>query len=232
MENKRNQAQMIQLQKQYQSRITIAKQGQECVQKADFKNAIKYYNQYLKLLAEINHIEVQQLSPKYFDLKKQGSEMFLISQIYWDLSKIYDLAPNLRREFIHALNKFTEFSVNYPFQVVNAETLRRFIRRGRCKNIADFQETYKKISVTSKMCFIATSTFGEEDLRTNVLRSFKSLLSQNELGIKFIQEYYHYSPKLLGWLSTHPNIERQLNHFFFKPLLTLLAKFLHPHILK
>jgi hypothetical protein len=232
MENKRSQASLAQLQRQYQSRITIAKQGQECVQKNDLKNAIKYYNQYLKLLSEINNIEPHHLSPKYFDPKSQGAEIFLISQIYWDLAKIYDLAPNLKKEFIHSLNKFAEFSLNFPFQVVNAETLRRFIRRGKCKNLSDFQETYKKISIASKMCFVATNTFGDTDIRTNIFRSFKPLLAQNSLGLSFIEQYYHYSPKLLGWFERHPKMANFFTYYLIRPFLTLLAKFLEPHILK
>ena len=64
MEEKNNQH-SLHLQKQYQVRITIAKQGQESYHTSDFKNAIKFYNQYLRLLAEINLAFDQRLLGEY-----------------------------------------------------------------------------------------------------------------------------------------------------------------------
>lgn len=220
------------LQKQYQSRITLAKNGQESYRNNDFKNAIKYYNLYLKLLAEINDVKVENLSPKFFDLATQGSEIFLISQIYWDLAKLYDMAPQLKRELIHSLNKYVEFSLNYPFQVVNAESLRRFVRKGKCQNLESFQETYKRMYITSKMCYIASSTFGHDHPITEQYRHLKLKLLKMPGGELFVDHYYRHSPGFVNFLEKHQNFKYYFHQLLFKPLLRSLAKFCLPLILK
>lgn len=212
------------LQKQYQQRITLAKHGQEAYQGGDYKNAIKFYNQYLKLLSDINGIEITALSPKYFDKATQSSEMFLISQVYWDLTKIYDLSSQLRKEFLFSLNQFLIFSLNNSFQVVNAETLRRFIRKGKCKNIADFKAAYQKIYITSKMCYVASFAFGPNHQTTKTLRLFKLDLVQFPGGAYFIDAYYRCSPTLVKFCQHYPSIGHPMSFLFFKPVLSLFSK--------
>ncbi len=231
MEEKRNPAQIAHLQKQYQTRITLAKNGQEAYRNNDFKNAIKYYNLYLKLLADINNVRVEQLSPSFFDTKTQGSEIFLISQIYWDLAKVYDLTPQLKNELLHALNKYVEFSLNYPFQVVNAESLRRFIRKGKCKNVESFQETYKRIYITSKMCYVASMAFGFDHPTTEKYRHLKLKLVKFKAGQWFVDAYYRFSPRLVAYLDSHPRLAHFFNKILVRPLLSSLAKFLLPRIM-
>lgn len=212
------------LQKQYQQRITLAKHGQEAYQQNDYKNAIKYYNQYLKLLSDINGIEMNVLSPKYFDKTTQSSEMFLISQVYWDLAKVYDQSTQLRKEFLFSLNQFLLFSINNSFQVVNAETLRRFIRKGRCKNLADFKAAYQKIYITSKMCYVASFAFGHYHPTTVTLRKFKLTLAKLPWGESFIDLYYRYSPILVKFCEHYPRLGSSLRFLFFRPALSLFSK--------
>jgi hypothetical protein len=228
-ERKRNYAQ---LQKQYSTRITLAKNGQEAYRNHDFKNAIKFYNLYLKLLAEINDVKVDQLSPKHFDKETQSSEMFLISQIYWDLAKLYDMTPHLKKELLHSLNKYVEFSVNFPFQVVNAESLRRFIRKGKSQNPEAFQETYKRIYITSKMCYFASATFGFDHPTTEQFRFFKLELLKYKTGHLFVDLYYRYSPRLVSFFNNHLFLKKIFHEFIFKPTLSFVAKFILPRIMK
>ena len=220
------------LQKQYSTRITLAKNGQEAYRNNDFKNAIKFYNLYLKLLAEINDVKADQLSPKHFDKETQSSEMFLISQIYWDLAKLYDMTPHLKKELLHCLNKYVEFSVNFPFQVVNAESLRRFIRKGKAQNPEAFQETYKRIYITSKMCYFATSTFGFDHPTTQQFRLFKLRLLKYKVGHVFVDYYYRYSPRLVAFFEHHQFMKSLIHQFIFRPSLSFLAKFILPRIMK
>jgi hypothetical protein len=228
-ERKKNYAQ---LQKQYSTRITLAKNGQEAYRNNDFKNAIKFYNLYLKLLAEINDVKVDQLSPKHFDKETQSSEMFLISQIYWDLAKLYDMTPHLKKELLHCLNKYVEFSVNFPFQVVNAESLRRFIRKGKAQNPEAFQETYKRIYITSKMCYFASATFGFDHSTTQEFRHFKLTLLRTKIGHRFVDYYYRYSPQIVDYFETKPIMKKFVHQLFFLPVLSFLAKFVLPRIMK
>ncbi len=220
------------LQKKYQTRITLAKTGQEAYQGKDFKNAIKFYNLYLKLLADINDVKIENLSPKFFDRETQSSEVFLISQIYWDLAKLYDMSSNMRREMLHCLNKYIEFSMNYPFQVVNAESLRRYLRKSKCQNQDAFQEAYKKLHVSSKMCFVATYTFGFEHPKTEQFRHFKLFLLKTKFGEKLVEIYYQYSPKIVIFLENNYYCGRFCHKVFLKPSLSLFAKLFLPTIIK
>ncbi|MFZ4712873.1 MAG: hypothetical protein ACOYL6_04130 [Bacteriovoracaceae bacterium] len=229
-EKKRN---VAQLQKQYSTRITLAKNGQEAYRATDYKNAIKYYNLYLKLLADVNDITVDKLSPKYFDKSTQSSEMFLISQIYWDLAKLYDMSSaQYKRDLIHSLNKYVEFSLNFPFQVVNAESLRRFIRKGKAHNPECFQDTYKQIYITSKMCYFASSAFGFDHPITEQYRHFKLTLLKFPGGEGFVDLYYRYSPSLVNYFDQHLKTKYFFHNLLLKPLLRTLAKFLLPRIIR
>lgn len=58
------------LNKRYQSRVTIARLGQESMAQKDYMNAIKYYNQYLKIIADIHEVEIYELSPALFGQEK------------------------------------------------------------------------------------------------------------------------------------------------------------------
>lgn len=216
---------ILALQKQYQQRITLAKHGQDAYVKGDLKSAISFYNQYLKVLADINDTDINHLAPMHFDKKTQSSEMFLLSQIYWDLAKLYDLSPSLRKEFLLSLSQFANFSLNTSFQIVNAETLRRFIRKGRCKNIDDFKKTYEQISIASKMCFIATHTFGDDHIVTHKLRVFKSSLLNQSRNAWIIERYYYFSPRLIKFLQNHKKFDEFSQKYLFRPLLTWFSHF-------
>lgn len=204
------------LTRKYQQRITFAKNGKDSVNKGDFVNAIKNYNQYFAILADSFDIDPNALRPEIFDNKKDLSELLLISQINWELAKIYDRAPNLKSEFNKCLSKFVQFSLNNPFQVANAEMLRKFLEREKYVNKQEFKDAYKKIAINSKRCYVATMCYGENHPKTNRLREFKDFLSKHEFGVLFIHFYYKNSFKLVNFSNQNKNF-----HFFFSKIIAL-----------
>ena len=118
------------LQKRYGQRITIMRQGREAFLAKDYVNATKKYLEYLAILAESKDIDdVFKLSPTMFNKSTQITELLVISHVFWELARIYEMTPKLQNNFNKALNQFIKFSVNQPYQVFNSEMLRKYIKK-------------------------------------------------------------------------------------------------------
>lgn len=223
---KENQRKLVALQKIYNQRITIARQGREAFAQKDYIGASSKYKEYLQILADLNEIEdVYKLNPSMFDRKTQITEMLLISHVYWEISRINEVAPELQATYMKALNQFVKFTVNQPYQVLNAEMLRKFIKKtAKTSNKkAELNYAYQQIFIQSEKCYIATMCYGETHQLTNELREFKKLLQRFPSGIKFIELYYRYSTKLVNFLEKKPGL-KNLFVSVSRPALFCLAK--------
>lgn len=210
------------LNKKYQQRFTYTRHAREASIQGDFINAIRHYNEYLKIMADIHDVDPFTITPAIFDPKKNISEILLVSQIYWELAKIYDMTPKLQGEFTKALNQFVIFTINQPFQVVNAELLRKHLRKPHIKNSIEFQAAYDKIFIESDKCYISTFCFGSDHEITNSLREFKNGLSKSKSGKIAIAKYYYYS-KILIEVSERNIIFEKILKITFVPFLFLIS---------
>lgn len=215
---------MEQLNRRYVNRITVAKHGKVLYEKSDYINAIKHYNMYLKIIADVKEVDEKRINPGLFNPEQELSEMLLISHIYWDLTRIYDRTPHLNKEFHRCLGQFLAFTTGHPYQVVNSEMLRRYIRSGKLINKKDFQEAYQKIYVNSKKCYIATHAFGFEDQVTNEIRKFRPQLMSFKLGRVFTSKYYLYSPDIVRFLEKHKLVDFIITKCIVRPFLFSFAK--------
>jgi hypothetical protein len=218
----------LQLQRRYNQRITIARHGREFFLAKDYISAAKKYNEYLNILAEMKEIkDIYQLRPNMFDEKNDLTEMLLISHIYWELARINELTPKLQKNFQMALNQFIRFTINQPFQVLNAEMLRKYIKKnkGKSSQMQVLTDAYNKIFTESKKCYISTHCFGKESQITEDLRLFKNYIAQNKFGIYLIKSYYLYSSQLVEIVPKH----KKTNLIFIiiaKPTLLLIRFFI------
>lgn len=231
---KEKKKQKLALQKKYGQRITIARQGRESFLQKDYVNAQKKYNEYLSILAELNDIEdIYRLSPAMFDSKREVTEMLLVSHVYWEIARINEMTPKLQKNFYKALSQFVKFTVNQPYQVLNAEMLRKYIKKN--KNVTPqypvLNDAYQQIFVQSKKCYIATHCFGATHPTTNIYRNLKDLLLEYPLGQKFIILYYETSPQFIQFITKHKLIGKWV-HTPVKLTLYALAKILTKSILK
>jgi hypothetical protein len=218
--------QQLQLQKKYGTRITTAKQAREAFLKKDYINAVKKYNEYLGILAELNDLEdIFQLNPTHFDQKNQVTEMLLISHVYWELARTYEMTPKFQTSFDKCINQFVKFTANQPYQVFNAEMLRKYIKKNRLKSnqIGRLNEAYAQIYVQSKKCFIATYCFGDQHPVTNDLRLLKRWLIQSRFGMELTRYYYIASPKIITAAKRYVVLDKTIS-YFVKPTLRLVAK--------
>ena len=223
--DKEKQRRKLALQKKYGQRITIARQGRDAFIQKDFLTATKRYNEYLSILAEKNDLEdVFALSPTMFDNKTDVTEMLLISHVYWEVARINELTPKLQKNFSKALAQFVKFTINQPYQVFNAEMLRKYNKKNKASPSAPkLNETYQQIFVQSKKCFIATLCFGSEHTTTQTLREFKLILNRSEFGLKLIELYYRISSPLTRYCE-RSFFTRTFLVSISKPILKILAK--------
>lgn len=207
----------------YRDRLQVLKQAQEYSSKDDIPRAVNSYLKYLDALAGYYQTTEDRLNPKLFENQNGAAEILLVSQVYWDLAKAFDRAPNLQKECKRCLDQFALFSLGFKFQFVNSEMLRKYLKKGSCYNPKVFQLTYDKIRVQSKKCYVATHAFGEYHHHTNTLRRFKTWMLKYNFGHIFVEFYYRTSPHFVAYLERHP-IQAKLVNPLLKFPLSLFAK--------
>ncbi len=212
--------------KDYRERLKSLKQARDYAAKGDVPKAVERYSTYLNTLANYYKTTEDKLSPKFFDTEKEISELLLISHAYWDLSKAYDRSPNLQKESLRCLDQFVKVSTGYKYQHINAQMMKKFIKRKQAHNLKAFQNAYQRIQVESKGCFIATYSFGNEHQITNELREFKRKIGPYTLGLKFIEFYYQISPRIVSILERNETAGNLINTYIIRPCLILINKVL------
>lgn len=182
----------------YRDRLKILKQAQEYSHKNDIPKAVEKYSYYLGILASYYKVKEPELSPKLFDPQKDITEMLLISHAYWDLAKAYDRSPKLQKECIRCLQQFVTFTLGHKFQHVNSHMLKKFLKGNKLYNKKAFEQALQRINVESKACYIATHCYpnNENNILTD-LRSFKDKIVHTRIGYRFVDCYYHISPKIV-----------------------------------
>ena len=206
----------------YRERLMVLRHAQDYAARNDVPKAVERYSTYLTTLASYYRVTEDKLSPKFFDGSKDITELLLVSHAYWYLAKAYDRSPKLYKEFQRCLDQFVRFSSGYKFQHVNAQMLKKFIRKRHAHNPKDFNKAYEKLYVKAKGCFVASYAFGDNHPITNDFREFKKLLVKSKPGFFFVENYYRFSPSVTNFLSSHPKIGLPLKVFLFRPFLKLI----------
>ena len=233
-ESSKHKQKKLALQKRFGIRITIARQGREAFLVKDYVNALTKYNEYLGILAESKDIQdIYNLTPAMFNVKTQITELLLISHIFWEIARINEMTPKLQVNFQRGLSQFIKFTVNQPYQVLNAEMLRKYIKKNAktSKQIGALNDAYSQIFVQSKKCYIATMCYGDDHQVTNQLRVFKRHILNWPFGTIFVGLYYKYSSRLCIYLE-YKTLLKNLIIIFTKPFLSLFANFTESGIFK
>lgn len=185
---------MLILKHKFDNRITTARFGKESFDVNDYGGALKRYSEYLTILAEIKKCpDLYALRPQHFDPKKEITELLLISQIFFEMARMYDAVPKFHEDSKKCLEQFVTFSANQPFQVVNSELVRKHLKKSVFKNPDVFRNAYQQIFVQSKKCYVVTFCFGETHPLTQEFRAFKDELLNYPLGQELVRHYYNFS---------------------------------------
>ena len=222
----------VKLRHRYENRITIARHGKESLDCGDYGNALKKFSEYLSIIAEIKQVrEIYDIKTNMFDAKKDLTEMFMISQILFEMARLYDAVPKFQPNAQKCLDLFVLLTANQPYQVVNSELVRKALKRSSFKNNDMFRNAYQQIYVQSKKCYIVTFCYGDDHSITHDCRKFKNWLLKQPLGAQIVRFYYRFSSQLIPvcegnfWL-------RHLTRMIARPSLLLFSKTLLPVIIK
>lgn len=216
----------------YSRRLQVLKKAQEFSQNDNVVEAIKYYLEYLDILASYHDTSEGKLSPNLFDDKQELAEIFLISHVYWDLAKAYDRSLRLHKESARCLQQFVKFTINFKFQYINSELIKKFLKKKMAHHPKNFEKAYHDIKVNSKQCFLATYCFESEHFVVTALRNFKmKKLNHSRWGTLFIAYYYGISPKLINFCQRHPIPSKWIVIAVLRPLLFSLAKVINKFVL-
>lgn len=179
-------------------RVELVKNGVKAVHKKDYNSALRYFKEYLGILETHYRVPTNGLTPTLFNSKKEAGDILLLSGIYWDMAKIYDMVAGKTPELQQCLNKYVEFSIGRPHHVMSSETVRKYIKTDKCKNKAIFESAHLTLRSTMKKCFIASAVYGPDSFEVSVLQKYRDQkLSKYYLGKTFIKFYYFISPYLL-----------------------------------
>lgn len=213
------------IEKIYSNRFSYLKKAMTHSLSKQFANAIEEYKNFFKILANYHECLESELTPSLFKKDKDITEVFLISQAYWDLSKIYDKDPKFFESMKRSLQNFVNFTQGFKFQYANSQLVFKFVKSGKCRNITEFEKTFELLKKKNDKCFIATYCYGENHAITNDLRLFKYHILNYKWGKPLVRIYYQYSPKLLNFCRKYPLLGFSAKVFIFYPLLFLTYLF-------
>ena len=180
------------------TRLELARAGIAAYQRRKLTDAVNHFKAYIRILEEIKEVGEGALLPSHFDLKKDNSELLMISGVYWDLAKLYDRTrtPGKYKEFRHYVEKYIAFSKGMPFQHLCSEAVRKYLTGGMPVHREEFKNAYRVLSV--EKCFVATSLAEYLEPETiPILRDFRDTRLQNSApGRWFIRSYYRIGPEI------------------------------------
>jgi hypothetical protein len=212
------------LKHKFENRITVARFGNESREIKDFAGSLRKFTDYLQVMAEVKGApDIYSLKVQHFDLKKDVTEMLMISHIYFEMAKMYDAAPKFHDESKRCLDQFVLFSVNMPYQVINSELMRKHLKKTLFKNPEAFRHAYVQIFVQSKKCYVVTFCLGTNHPVTQEFRALKDILLDYRAGQEFVRLYYTFSSEIVPrwegkWFPT------LLGKWIARPALVLFSK--------
>ena len=215
---------MLILKHKYENRITIAKFGKEALDVGDYGSALKRFMEYLSILGEVKGVrDIYSIKIQHFDSKREITELLMISHIYFEMSRMYDAVPKFADDSRKCLEQFVHFSVNQPYQVINSEMIRKYLKKSNFKNPETFRHAYHQIYVQSKKCYVVTFCLGDEHRVTNEYRELKDVMLRYRTGQELVRIYYNYSSLAVTHWSNSPSA-KFVGRYIATPLLLLFSK--------
>lgn len=223
---------IIRLKQKFENRITIAKFGKESLDAGDYGNALRKFTDYLSIMAEVKGVEgIYNLRIQMFNPNKDLTELLMVSHIFFEMARLYDAVPKFREDAQKCLEQFVHFSANQPYQVVNSEMVRKYLKKSAFKNPDMFRDAYQQIYIQSKKCYIVTFCYGDQHPITRDCRRFKDWLLEFRLGQEVVRHYYRLSSEMVPKCEAN-SIMRTLTRFIARPSLLLFSKTILPAIIK
>lgn len=198
----------------YQSRTNLIKQGKGLMAQKAFPEAAVALEKYLKILEMVHEVQKGDLTPELFNNSIRAKELTVVTSVYWDLFRIYDMNPKYKDRMKHVggkLSQFLGYSTIYGDIIRRAESFQR-----SAKNSDLVKDFLRKTRKNKPKCFIATAVFqAPMSHEVQTLRRFRDeCLKKHRLGRAFVASYYKISPPIANWLDKKPLFQAILRPFF------------------
>jgi hypothetical protein len=187
-------------------RMELARAGIAAAQNKQIEIAVKAFQSYIRILEEAKGVREGGLIPANFDRSREMAEMLMLSGVYWDLVKIYDMTKSQDRQrvFHRYLEKFILFSKGMPYQALCTEMVRKYLNNEKPFHRSEFKNAFRMLG--GNTCFVASSLVDVIDEPTLPrLRAFRDqVLRIHPRGRKFIAWYYKKGPSLADRIDQFP----------------------------
>jgi len=198
----------------YQSRTQLIKQGKGLMTQKAFPEAAVALEKYLKILEMVHNVKKGELTPELFNNSIRAKELTVVTSVYWDLFRIYDMSPKYKDRMKHVGGKLAQFlgySTIYQDIIKRADSFQR-----SAKNPDLVKDFLREVRKNKPKCFIATAVFKAPfSPEVQALRLFRDhCLKKHRWGRAFVAFYYRRSPAVADWIETKPVIQRLLRGFF------------------
>jgi len=195
----------------WKGRMEVIKQARDLMSQKAYSEAAICYEKYLRVLEIVYDQKLGELNPEIFNKSKRSKELTLITSVYWDLLRIYDMSPkSIDRQRIAAaqLAKFVNFSTIYPDIIRRAED---FVRAAKRPEVV--RGFLKSAGGIRGKCFIATAVYGNDPYAPEVmlLRCYRDLvLRKSSFGRAIICLYYRLSPPIAATVNNSTCLQKIL----------------------
>jgi len=206
-------------QSKFKMRFSLVKEGKDAIKTGNPSKASKMYTRYLENMAEHYEVDLDELGPDRLPKDLKVSELIIMSQVSYELSRICDLSKHSesREKTSLYLGIFERLTIDSKFQSMNIQLLRKHLNKTRFNNKELFEDCLDRITQKSGFCFISSYAFGYTTEITEHFRSLKKYLPK-----KFTQKYYIYSPRLVKILNRNKKAGLFVKHTIIQPVLYTL----------
>jgi len=195
----------------WKSRVNLIKQARDLMNQKAYSEAAVSYEKYLRVLEIIYSKKSGELNPEIFSNSKRSKEMTVITSVYWDLLRIYDMSPRYgdrQKKAAAQLARFVKFSTIYSDIIKRADSFAR-----TAKNPDIIRGFLRSAGGVRGKCFIATAVYGNDPYAPEVmlLRRYKDLvLRKSPSGRTMIYFYYYLSPPIAKIVKRSPFLKKVL----------------------
>jgi len=211
----------------WKSRVNLIKNARQMMAQKAYSEAAVSYEKYLRVLEISYDLKAGQLTPDVFGKSSRSKELTVIATAYWDLMRIYDMAPQYRERMIGAAKKLAEFLPYSPLFPDITKKAPEFKATARNPDVVN--EFMRLSKIRGGRCFIATAAFDyPEHPVVGCLRHFRDeMLRKNDIGRKIVAIYYMNSRPVAEFLNLHPWLKPPLRaalYFLSRMVVPILAR--------
>lgn len=195
----------------WKSRVNLIKQARGLMSQKAYSEAAVCYEKYLRVLEIVYNKKPGELEPGIFNNSTRSKEMTVITSVYWDLLRIYDMSPRYgdrQRKTAAKLAQFVKFSTIYPDIIKRAES---FVRSAKHPDV--IRGFLRSSGGLRGKCFIATAVYRNDPYAPEVmlLRRYRDQkLRRTKPGRTLVYIYYQLSPPLAKIVNHSPGLQKAL----------------------